>query len=242
MRSKFNEAFNVYLQQLSNIHSLDQWSKDLLRLAHMHMAEPYDREKYGWDHSYVYRRIYDKAKGLIDQESPTAFKNILRFHELEYKRYILQTEYPQQKEYIKEVEGEMNLLYEYIKVFMSTIIRSRLDFDNSSNYLNKFSKEDYQKIVKESKYGTGRGKHNYKECYNLLLNARTLKEKIYAVQVTLHTYHDNGKIFGVNSEENDDSFYFAPFTTEQFDQFHVDAEKIEQELKQELNKKKPKPL
>ena len=231
MFTRFDEAVHNYLQQLTNIHNLDQWSKDVLYYAHMGTADAYgDREKYGWDHKYVYHKLFRKVVDLIKKESPIAFNNILRFHELEYTLYILQSKYPEQKEYIKKVEGEMNLLFEYIKKFMTTIIRTRLDDDNPSLYKDRFSREDYEKVVNES----GRGEFNFSNCYKLLMNAKALKEKIYAVQASLHTYHDNGKIFGVSSNEKDDAYYYAPFTSEQFDRFHVDADKIEQELEQEL--------
>ena len=229
--SLFNEAVSGYLQQLNNLHNLEQWSKEVLYYSHLHIAEPEDRKKYGWDNTYVYGKLYNKVANLIKKEAPTAFNNILRFHKLEYKLYILKTEYPEQKVYIKKVEGEMNLLFEYIKVFMTTIIRTRLDYD--TKYTNKYSKEDYIKVANES-ITSGRGKFNYVKCYELLMNAKTLKEKIFAVQVSLNTYHDNGKIFGVATGENDEPFFFTPFTTEQFDQFHVDGDKIERELKKEL--------
>jgi hypothetical protein len=143
------------------------------------------------------------------------FSKLYRFHVLEYKLHLLDTEYSSEPgaERLKDfTKHELSILFNWLKEWMLGILETRLfsksrwpevDEKNNKNSLRNI---DTYKVPEQttrvigSKRKPGIEWLSMFESYKRLTTAQSLKEKILAVTLSLNAWHQHGGIFGVNSD------------------------------------------
>lgn len=187
--------------------------------------------------------------------SDKGFSKLYRFHALEYKLHLLDTEYSSEPgaERLRDfTKYELTTLFNWLKEWMLAILETRLfDKTGDAKMDDSNDKNTYQNIERCEIPKNGEGELSRKkpgipwasmfESYKRLTTATTLKEKILAVTLSLNAWHDHGGIFGINSNTFNEMgqqhvWCFAPLSMEAFDKLdNIDPKPIKKEIRKELN-------
>ena len=236
----FTRYFN---EQVST--SINLWQRDLNLMlltyqklqTNMNNADYHDSLRADIVHQIntLHKDIILHVKSISHQ----AYAKLYRFHELEYKLHLLNSEYKVPR-LIEFTKYEINELYKWIKIFLTSILDTRVltepgDNEYHTNFVQKISSRDFRSIDSITKDSVDQAWTSIEASYYLLKHAVTLPDKLKAVSIVLNAYHDEGKLFGGSLSDSDSKYYFAPFTTEQFDNLsNINPNKIRREITKEI--------
>ena len=207
-----------------------------------------------WDLYAKYRDYMVKKMGVLANK---AFAKFYRFHELEYKLFILQREYDKNNENVDNLidftEHEINRLYEWLKIYMIVILDSRLVMYGGNSDMDKMTDKISTEYSKERLNDPKTWRttwHSIDAAYILLRNAKTTGDKIKAITLSLNAAHDGGVLFIQDEHDfragdnkvagpiDDKSFLgwtFAPFTLDQYNKLnYINPNKVKLEIQKDL--------
>lgn len=188
---------------------------------------------------------YDKSSEIwhvIDNhiKSQPSYVKLYRFHFLEIKLHLLNQNIANER-YIDFTKHEIATLFYWLKEFMLGVLDTRVRVmykgDKYDEFITNAINSSY---AKPDRTKIGIPWESIKQSYKLLLTAKTINDMIIAVTMTLNAWHDNGAMFGYNSQHAkqipNSTYYFAPLSIEQFDRLgNINAKEVEREIRKELS-------
>jgi hypothetical protein len=244
MNSKDIKNISRLLFESTSINELEKWRNTVLGKIRKE-KEISDKIDNASDHELKsslrdkYNQMFKDTKKTILSISPIAYSKIYRFHELEYKLHLLNTQYSD-KNILDFTKYEINELYKWIKIFMITIMETRIFLEYSQDQWD----DSVQLTMNNHNININTNVDTYKQSpwtsieigYSFLKSANTISDKIKAVTFGLNVWHDAGGIFGSEYEGDKGAIYFySPFTIEQFNNIgNINSRKVEKEIKSEI--------
>lgn len=206
-------------------------------------------QKFPW--GYPGSDIYiEPIKEYIKSITPLAYKNFIYFSELEYKLSQIQKYHFENlpSTVVHDIELRLDKLFYWLKELMIGIINFRILYNPS--YLKSKKRNKNFDIKQEIELKDMRW-DGIDKCIFMLNNAKTLKEKIIAITVTLNVWHDRSGLFcnkesgyyrkDLPSEFNNKQSYYPCdggwelFTPEEFESINnkINHRKLDHELSRE---------
>lgn len=226
-----NKAVSGF-KEISDIHSLEE------------VASEQEQPKLATELNNAINRLCVHMKSI----SEVAFNKYQRFHELEYKLHLLETEYNRDEvqNLIDFTKHEILKLYPWLEAVIRTVLETRLAMFNEEKWKERAKR--FEKIIQTDEDVFKRTWDNIYASYALLNTAKTLSDKIKAITVSLNAAHDSSKLF-INTPDyanrvkvpdyryhsNDHGWCFGPFTIEQYNKLnYVDTNRVKREIKKEI--------